>query len=136
MEAIRKHMVEWKPSKEQRKAFKPLMKAELERNEKYDEDSKMGQFFTMWLNNTPEMQAMQRKINKAVYKDGGAFDKFAGDDHLLSFDELVTMHDKMTAQGEKMTGEKAQPMSKDFLKKAYEAYDNLDPNNKGISKWD
>jgi hypothetical protein len=84
-EAIRKHLVNWKPTKEQRKAFRPIFKSEVERYEAMKEDSKMRQFYERWMNHKAEKE--MKKMNKELYKEGGVFDQFAGKDHMMNIDE-------------------------------------------------
>jgi hypothetical protein len=133
MNAIRKQYKHWKPSRKNRRAFSEMLDNEIERvEEHFDEDSKMYKFMQKWLNGNgnEEMKAM----DDAMYADGGAFDKFAGDDGSMSLDEARKMNAAFRAEAGKKLGVEIPGYSEEDFKAMYDAYDNLDPKKEGITK--
>lgn len=131
--AIRKWLVNWKPSKEQRKAFRPVFKTEIERWEAMDEDSKGYKFFKRWLNHRAEREI--KKMNKEMLKKGGAFDQFAGEDGQMSLDEAKKMNAVIRKEAGKMLGEEIPGYTDEQFKQMYDAY-NMLSEGEGFNKED
>lgn len=60
-----------------------------------EENPKLVRWQERWLDG--KLWDMQRAINKEMYKPGGAFDQYAGDDNILSYDEMVKMDQELSA---------------------------------------
>jgi hypothetical protein len=133
IEHIRRKIVNWHPTEAQRKALRPVWKKELERIDNYDEDSKQYKFAMRWLNHRADDE--MRKMNKEILKEGGAFDKFSGDDHRMSLEEAHKM-DKVFREGAaKFTGEAIPGYSEEDFNSMFKAYDSLS-EGEGVSKED
>jgi hypothetical protein len=103
--------------------LRPIWKKELERIDNLDEDSKQYKFAMRWLNHRGDDE--MRKMNKEILKEGGAFDKFSGDDHRMSLEEAHKM-DKVFREGAaKFTGEAIPGYSEEDFNSMFKAYDSL-----------
>lgn len=133
MNAIRKWLINWRPTPEQRKAFMPVWKAEMKRWDSLDEDSKAYKMTQKWLNHR-----LDRKIhfaNKEIMKDGGVWDKMAGDDHQMNLEEAKKFNDVMRAGMKEKMGLDIPEYSEADFKTMYDAYDSLSEGD-GFNKMD
>lgn len=133
MNAIRKYFVNWRPSKEQKKAFRPIFKTEMERMKALPKDSKMAQFTKRWLNHRAERE--MDKMNKEIFKDGGAFDHFAGNDGSMSLEEAKKMNAAIRKGASETIGEEIPAYTDEQFKQMYDAY-NMLSEGEGFTKWD
>jgi hypothetical protein len=133
MNAVRKWAVNWRPSKEQVQAFRPLWKREMKRWDSLDEDSKLYKMTQKWLNH--RLDRKMHLANKEIFKDGGAFDKMAGDDHSMNLEEAKKFNDMMRAGMKKKTGLDIPAYSDPDFKAMYDAYDSLSKGD-GFTKAD
>jgi len=73
-------------------------------------------------------------MNEEMYKDGGAFDKFAGEDGTLSLDESRKLNAAFRAEASKAMGGEIPDHTDEEFKQMFDAYDNLSPKKEGITK--
>lgn len=116
------------------KDFKPLFKVENERYDDLDEDSKLAQQWQRWLNGETDREV--HEMNRKMFGKGGAFDKFAGDDGMMSLEEGKKMNDVIRQGLSKAIGEDIPAYPKGHFQKIFEAYDKLSPAKPGFSKKD
>lgn len=83
-----------------------------------------------------ELKEMQERDQKMLYEEGGLWDHFAGEDGLLSFEEAEKMRHTAMKMMEKHMDMKLPEYPEDFVKKAYKAFDDLNPETSGVSKDD
>jgi len=133
IEWIRRKIVNWHPTKEQREAFRPIWKNELKRIDDLDEDSKAYKFAMRWLNHRAEDD--MHKMQKEMFKKGGAFDKFSGDDNRMNMEEARKMDAAFRKGAAKFSGEEIPGYSDEEFNNIYKAYDSLS-EGEGFTKMD
>lgn len=105
----------------------------MKRWDSLDEDSKLYKMGQKWLNHR-----LDRKLhfaNKEILKDGGAWDKMAGDDHSMNLEEAKKFNDIMRAGMKKKMGLDIPEYSDADFKTMYDAYDSLSKGD-GFTKED
>lgn len=133
VERIRRELTRWKPTEAQKEAMRPVWEQEMQRFEDLPEDGELHDFAVAWLNGRPKARKAAKMIGKEMYKDGGAFDQFAGDDGMLDLKESRAMSDAFREKA--IPGQKILPYTDEQFKLMYDAYDSLSEGD-GISKID
>lgn len=76
-----------------------------------------------------------RKMDKEMWKDGGVFDQFAGDDARMSIDEARKMNDVIRKGAADFVGEEIPGYSDDEFAAMYKAWNSLSEGD-GFTKTD
>jgi len=131
MNQVRRKVKNWKPQKENLQRFRKLFKAENELYDEMDDDSQTYKTWQKWLRGNDKPL---REMQKVMFAKGGPWDKFAGDDGVMDFDEMMKM-DAAVREGMAKKGLKVPKRNDKLMKEMFEAYDGLTPKSKGVSKW-
>lgn len=122
-----------KLSKEQRQAFKDIYEYETSRYDDLPKGSKLRKMMKKWKHH--EMKHEDKKMFKEMFKNGGIFDHFAGDDGAMSFEEAKTFNGAMRDGLSKEFGEKIPDYKDGMFKKIFDAYSGLS-DGEGFTKAD
>jgi hypothetical protein len=76
------------------------------------------------------------EMNRAMLGKDGAFDKFAGKDGIMQFDEAHKMNAAMKKGFAAKLGDKVPDYPKGHFKKIYDAYNHLSGETEGFTKRD
>jgi hypothetical protein len=76
------------------------------------------------------------EMNRMSLRKGGAFDKFAGEDGVMQYEEAAKLNQVMKEGFKAKLGEKVPDYPKGHFKKLYDAYDHLSPEVDGFTKRD
>lgn len=126
-------MVNWKPSKAELKAFRPIFRTERKRMESLDEDSKLRHFWDRWMSGRADNDI--HDMNLQMFKDGGPWDQAAGKDHMMQLEEAAKLNEMIRKKFSEKAGEEVPKYKEGQFKKVFEAYDSLSEGN-GFSKHD
>lgn len=82
----------------------PIFKRNAKKFMDLPEDDKLHKLFDKWISSEDNDSEERRKMRHEFLKDGGIFDKFAGEDNRISKDEYVKFQTFVNAMNKKMYG--------------------------------
>lgn len=75
-------------------------------------------------------------MNLEIFKDGGVWDTYSGDDGIMQMEEAKAMNEAIRSETSKHLGEEVPGYTDDQWKQIYGAYNRLSSKTKGFTRED